>query len=156
MGVVRTLATNPCVRQNLQTNDMDLKVLISIRELSQILAVVGISVYSSKKEHILTKVKNLSTPLEIIEEPQCHELQKDYPCQSTKETENLETILRGERPEIEDFSTYLSTNPSCTQEIEHLQEEDMHGLRKEGDYQDYIEHWFEEVTRSQYMSYTPN
>ena len=65
----------------------------------------------------------------------------------------METIFDGERPEIEEFSTYLSTDPSCTQAIEHLEEEEMHDLRKEGDYQDSIEQWFEEVTRSQYCSF---
>ena len=63
------------------------------------------------------------------------------------------TTFDGERPEIEEFSTYLTTYPSCTQEIEHLEEEEMHGLRKKGDYQDFIKRWFEEVTRSQYHSF---
>ena len=88
-----------------------------------------------------------------MEEPRSHELQTDSPCQYTKETRNLETTFDGERPEIEECSTYISMNPSCTQEIEHSEEKDMHGLRKEGDYQDYIEHWFEEVTLSQYRSF---
>ena len=132
---------------------MDSKVLISMRELSQILAAVGISIYSSQEEHILTEVKNLSISLKIIEETQSHKLQIDSPCQYFKETKNLKTIFDGERPEIEEFSTYLSTDPSCTQAIEHLEEEDMHGLRKEGDYQHYIERWFKEVTRSQYRSF---
>ena len=65
----------------------------------------------------------------------------------------METIFDGERPEIEEFSTYLLTEPSCNQAFEHLEEEEMHGLRKEGDYQDSIERWFEEVTWSQYRSF---
>ena len=104
MGVVRTLATNPCVTQNLPTNSMDSKVLISIRELSQILAVFGILIYSSQWEHILTEVNNLSTSLEIIEEPQSHEIKIDSPFPSTKETGNMETTFDGERPEIEELS----------------------------------------------------
>ena len=119
--------------------DMDTEVTIILRKLSQILVAAGISISSSQEEHILTEVKNLSTSPEIIEEPQSHEIQTDSPCQSFKETENLETIFDGERPEIEEFSTYLSTDPSCTQANEHLEEEEMHGLRKEGDYQDSIE-----------------
>ena len=46
----------------------------------------------------------------------------------------METTFDGERPEIEEFSTYISIDPSCSQEIEHLEEENLHGLRKEGDY----------------------
>ena len=92
---------------------MDLKVKNSMRELSQILAATGISISSSQEEHILTKVKNLSTSPKIIEEPQSHELKTDSHCQSIKETGNLETIIDGERPKIEELSTYISTNPSC-------------------------------------------
>ena len=82
----------------------------------------------------MTEVKNLSTSLEIIEEPQSHEIQIDSPFPSTKETRNMETTFDGERPEIEEFSTYISIDPSCSQEIEHSEEENLHGLRKEGDY----------------------
>jgi hypothetical protein len=38
LGVLRTPDTNPCVRQDPSTNKMDLKVTISLGELSQILA----------------------------------------------------------------------------------------------------------------------
>ena len=58
---------------------MNSKMLISMRELSQILAAAGISISSSQKKHILKEVKNLSTSPEIIEEPQYHELQKEFP-----------------------------------------------------------------------------
>ena len=58
---------------------MGSEVTISLRKLSQILVVVGISIFSSQEEHILTEVKNLSTYQEIIEEPECHELQGDFP-----------------------------------------------------------------------------
>ena len=105
---------------------MDSEVTINLRKLSQILAAVGISSYSSQGEHIFTKFNNLSTSIEIIEEPQSHELQKDSPFQSTKETENLETTFDGE----EDLSTYISTNPSCTQAIEHSKEGDLPCLEK--------------------------
>ena len=65
----------------------------------------------------------------------------------------METTFDGERPEIEEFSTYLSTDPSCTQAIEHLEEEEMHSLRKQGDSQNSIECWFEELTWAQYHSF---
>jgi hypothetical protein len=44
---------------------MNSKVIISLEELSQILAIARIS--SSQEEHILTIAKNLSTSLEILE-----------------------------------------------------------------------------------------
>ena len=43
----------------------------SLEELSQILALVGIS--SSQEERILAVVKNLSTSPEAIDEPEQHE-----------------------------------------------------------------------------------
>ena len=46
----------------------------------------------------------------------------------------METTFDGERPKIEEFSTYISAYPLCSQVIEHSEEEDMHGLRKEGEY----------------------
>ena len=66
MGVIRTLCTNPCVRQDPSTNKMDSKMIMSIREFSQILAAVGIS--SSQEKHILTIVRNLYTSPKDIEE----------------------------------------------------------------------------------------
>ena len=153
MGVVRTLDTNPCVRKNLPIDDMDSKVLISMRELSQILATTGISISSSQEENILTEVKNLSTSPKIIEEIQSHEIQTNSPCQSTKGTRNLESTFDGEQPEIEEFSTYISTNTLFTQEVEHSKEEDLDGMRKEGENQDYIERWFQEIMRPQYLSF---
>ena len=87
---------------------------ICLRKLSQILVRAGISISSSQEEHILTKVNNLSTSLEIIKEPQSHEIQKDSPFQAIEETENLETTFDVERPKIEEFSTYILTYPSCT------------------------------------------
>lgn len=60
-----------------------------MEELSQILVVVGIS--HSHEEYILATTKNLSTSLEILEGPKFPELQKDFPCQSTKEAEKLGT-----------------------------------------------------------------
>jgi hypothetical protein len=48
--------------------------MISLEELSQILAAVGIS--PSQEEHILAAAKNLSTSPEILEGPKFPELQK--------------------------------------------------------------------------------
>jgi hypothetical protein len=134
---------------------MDSKVTISLGELSQILATTGIS--SFQEEHILTIVMNLSTSSEMIKEPKSHELQKDSPCQTAEEAEKLETTSDGERPlrpEIEEFST----DPLYTSETNHPEEEDLHGMMKEGieitvdEHQDYIEVWFQEVIRLQYHS----
>jgi hypothetical protein len=111
---------------------MDSKVTISLGELSQILAAVGIS--SFQEEHILTIVKNLSTSPEILEEPKSHELQNYFPCQNEKESKQLWTTSGGEqslRPDIEEFSTSISTDPLCTLEINHLEEENLHSMMNE-------------------------
>ena len=81
---------------------------ISLEELSQILATVGIS---SFQEHILATAKSVSTSPEILEESRSYELQNDFPFQNAKEVENLWTTPSGEkslRPEIEEFSTSIS------------------------------------------------
>jgi hypothetical protein len=111
---------------------MNSKVIISLEELSQILAIAGIS--SSQEEHILTIAKNLSTSPEILEELRSYELQNDFPCQNAKEAEKLWTTSRGEkslRPEIEEFSTSISADHLCTSEINHPEEEDLHSMMKE-------------------------
>ena len=92
----------------------------------------------------MAATSNLSTSLEILEGPKFPELQKDFPCQSTKEAEKLGTTSDGEqslRCEIEEFSTCISTDPSCTKEINHSKEEDM--------CKDNIKNWFQEVIRPQ-------
>ena len=116
---------------------MDSKVLISMRELSQILATVGISI--SQEENILITVESLSTSPGIEDETQSQELQKDFLCKSAEEADILGITSEGEKPEIEEFSTYLLTYPSRTQAIEQLEEEEMYGLIKEGDYKYSIE-----------------
>jgi hypothetical protein len=121
---------------------MNSKTVIILEELAQILAVVGIS--HSHQEYILAPAKKLSTSPQILEGPKFPELQKDFPCQSTKEAKKLGKISNGEkslRPKIEEFSTCISTDPSCTKETNHLKEEDM--------YKDYIKKWFQEVIRPQ-------
>jgi hypothetical protein len=130
-------------------------VTISLGELSQILAATGMS--SFQEEDILIIVKNLSTSLEIIKEPNSHELQKDSIFQITEGDEKLETTFDGERPlrpEIEEFLV----DPLYTSKTNHPEEEELHGMMKEGieitidEQQDYIEIWFQEVIRPQYHS----
>ena len=53
------------------TTRMDSMMNISLEELSEILAAPGI--FSSQEEHILKAVKNLSTSIEVKEEPRVHE-----------------------------------------------------------------------------------
>ena len=67
LGTVRTRGTNPCVKQDLPTNKMDLKVLISMREFSQILAAAGNDSHWVKT--ILTAVESLSTSPKITDKP---------------------------------------------------------------------------------------
>jgi hypothetical protein len=83
------------VNQVLSNDKMNLKVTISLEELSQILATTRI--FSFQEEHILTIVKNLSTSPEILEESRSYELQNDFPCQNAKETEKLWTTPSGEQ-----------------------------------------------------------
>jgi hypothetical protein len=134
-------------------------VTISLEELSQILAVVGIS--SSQKEHILTIENKSNTSLEILEESRSYELQNDFPCQNAKEDETLWTTSSGGkslRPDIEEFSTSISADPLCTSKINHPEEEHLHSMMKErieiivDEHQDYIEIWFKEVIRPKYYS----
>jgi hypothetical protein len=147
------------VNQVLSNGKMNSEATFSLRELSQILAIAGIS--SSQEEHILTIAKNLNTSPEILEESRSYELQNDFPFQNAKETEKLWTTPSREqslRPEIEEFSTSISADPLCTSEINHPKEEDLHSMMKESieitvdKHQDYIEIWFQEVIRPQYYS----
>jgi hypothetical protein len=147
------------VNQVLSNGKMNSEATFSLRELSQILAIVGIS--SSQEEHILTIAKNLNTSPKILEESRSYELQSDFPFQNVKETEKLWTTPGREqllRPEIEEFSTSISADPLCTSKINHPKEEDMHRMIKErieiivDKHQDYIEIWFQEVIRRQYYS----
>ena len=59
----------------------------------------------------------------------------------------------GEQPEIKEFSICKLIDPSCAQTIAQLEEDALYDIAKEGEYQDYIERWFQEVTRSQYHSF---
>ena len=113
-----------------------------MEELSQILAIAKIS--HSHEEYILVASKNLSSSQEILEGPKFPELQKDFPFQSTKESEKLGTTYDGERSlrsKIEEFSTCISIYPPGTKEINNLKEEDM--------CKDYIKNLFQEVIMTQ-------
>jgi hypothetical protein len=147
------------VNQVLSNDKMNLKMIVSLEELSQILAIAEISYF--QEEHILAATKSVSTSPEILEESRSYDLQNDLPCQTMKEVENLWTTSGGEqslRPEIEEFSTSISTDPLCTSEINHPKEEDLHSTMKESieiivdKHQDYTEIWFQEVIRPQYYS----
>jgi hypothetical protein len=147
------------VNQVLSNDKMNSKVTISLEELSQILAIVGIS--SSQEEHILTIAKNLNTSPEILEESRSYELQNEFPLQNAKETKKLWTRPSGEqslKPKIEEFSTSISADPLCTSEINHPEEKELHSMLKESieitihKHKDYIEIWFQEAIRPQYYS----
>ena len=123
---------------------MDAEVTINLRKLSQILAAVGNSSY--QVEHILTVVKSLSTSHDIKNEPNSQEAQKNVPCQIVEEIDDLGTTSNGKQPKIEE----VSANPLCTSKINQSEEGDLHDMMKEGEYQDYFESWFQEVTRLQH------
>ena len=131
--------------------DMDSKVTISMIEISQILVVVGI--YCFQERHIFTSIKILSPSLDTTDIPSSRELQNDFLCETAKEDDTLWIISKGERPEIEYFSTYMTTTPSCAQKTAQPGEEDLYDIKKEGEYQDYIENWFQELTQPQYHSF---
>ena len=61
--------------------------------------------------------------------------------------------FKGEKPQIKELFTCKLTDPSYAQTTAQLEEEDMYDIAKEGEYQDYIERWFQEVTRPQYHSF---
>jgi len=132
---------------------MDSKVFISMRELSQILTKVGVSISTLQEEQILTEVESFSTSPKIADETQSQELQKDFLCENAKEVDILEITSKGEHPEIEEFSIYMTTDSSCAQTTTQLEEENLYDIVKEREYQDYIKRWFQEVTQPQYHSF---
>jgi len=101
----------------------------------------------------LTAVESLSTSPEITDKPKSQELQKDVLCETTKEADTLGITSEGEKPKIKDFSTCKLIDPSCAQTTAQLEEGDLYDIVKEGEYQDYIERWFQEVTQPQYHSF---
>ena len=113
MGAVRIPEANPCVKKNLSTEKMDSKVFNSMRGLPQILATIGISI--SQEEKILIAVESLSTSLEIEDETQSQELQKEFPCKIVEESDVLRITFEGENKKIKEFSTCKLIDPSWDQ-----------------------------------------
>ena len=132
---------------------MDSKVVISTRELSQLLAIAGISISTSQEENLLIAVESLSTAPQMTNGPKSQELQKYVLCKNAKETDTLGITSEGEKPKIKEFSTCKLIDPSYAQTTAQLEEVDLHDIIKEGEYEDYIESWFEEVTQPQYHSF---
>ena len=98
---------------------MDSKVLISMRELSQILVTAGISI--SQEENILTAFESLSTTPEITDEPKSQELQKYVLCETKKEADTLGISSEGEQHKIKESSTSKLIDPSCAQTTTQLE-----------------------------------
>ena len=126
---------------------MDSKVVISTRELSQLLAIAGISISTSQEENLLIAVEILSTTPKMTNGPKSQELQKYVLCETAKEADTLGITSEGEQPEIEEFLIHMTIDPSCAQTTSHLEEEVLYDIMKEGELQDYIESWFQEVTQ---------
>ena len=87
-------------------------------------------------------VESLSTSPGIEDKTQSQELQKDFPCKTAEEVDILGITSEGEQLEIEEFSIFMTTNPSCDQTTAQLEEEGLYDIMKGGEYQDYIERWF--------------
>ena len=137
--------------RNKTFDKMDSEVTINLGKLSQILAVVGSS--SHRVGNILIEVKILSTSPDTTNEPKSQEPQKYIPCQIVEEIDNLGTTSDGDKCEIKEFSTCLTIDMTCIKEINNPRNKGLHNLKKGGDYQDYIERWFQKVTRPQYHSF---
>ena len=116
-----------------------------MREISQILAAARN--YSHHVKTILTEAESLSTSPEIIDEPKSQEQQKYVLCETAKEADTLGITFEGEQPKIKEFFTCRLIDPSYAQTTAQLEEEDLYDIAKKGEYQDYIERWFQEVTR---------
>ena len=79
-------------------------MIINLGKLSQILVAVGNSSY--QVEYILTTVNSLSASLDMTDEPNYQELEKDFLCKTSEDADTLRTTSEGEKPENEEFSTY--------------------------------------------------
>ena len=98
-------------------------------------------------------VDSLSVAPEMKNEPKSQELQKYVLCKTAKEADTLGITFEREQLEIKEFATCNLIDPSCAQTTAQLKEGDLYDIVKEGEYQDYIEIWFQEVTRPQYHSF---
>ena len=92
-----------------------------MRELSQILTKVGVSISTLQEEQILTEVESFSTSPKIADETQSQELQKDLLCETAKEADTLWIASEEEQLEIKEFATYKLINPSCAQTTAELE-----------------------------------
>jgi len=109
-----------------------------LKDLSQILATTGVS--SSQEEQILTVVKNLSTSLEVIAEPDFYDPQpheelessNNHVFQSLGETEDLWATSVGEK------LLNLEIGEAKEEDMQHCPNEEM-----DQDRYDYIKHWFQ-------------
>ena len=101
----------------------------------------------------MTTVESLSTALKITYEPKSQEQQKDVLCKTAKEVDTLGITSEGEQPKITELFTFKLIDPSYAQTTAQLEEEDLYDIAKEGEYQEYIERWFREVTQLQYHSF---
>lgn len=113
----------------------------NFKELSQVLAVVGISISSSQEEQILAAVKNLFVSLEVIEE-ESHDThsQEDIKVSSNHIFQSIEdtrepwaTFDEGKplEPKIEESFPCLSLDPLCIQETNDPEEDDLHAMIEE-------------------------
>ena len=111
MGDVRTPVTNMCVETGTINQPDGLKMITSMKDLSQALEVARILISTSQEEKFLTIVKKFS----ISPPPQEDwEVSLDIPYQSSKETNESCTIINGEHPlepKIEEFLTCISADP---------------------------------------------
>ena len=101
----------------------------------------------------MTVVESLSTSPEITNEPKSQELQKYVLYETAKDADTLGNTFEGEKPKIKELFTCKLTDPTYAQTTAQQEEEDLYDIAKEGEYQDYIERWFQEVTRPQYHSF---
>ena len=143
------------MRQDPSTNE-DSKMIKSLKELSQILAVVGIS--ASQEAWILTAFKNIPASREVIKEEEFHEQQQEETKESWTTFDEDNTL----EPDIREFLRCLSTNPLCIQETNNLKggylhgmvEEDIHNYLNEEVNQGHhyhIEKWFQTNITSKHL-----
>ena len=140
----------------------------SFQELSQVLAVTGISITFS------TAVKNLSTSPKVNEKTKPHQLHSPNNLQASTyhlfrtidQAKESQTIFEREKslaPKNEEFIACLSVAPICTQETAHPKEDNLHGMAEEDmqqdpneemdqDHYDYIEHWYQTATQERHNS----
>jgi hypothetical protein len=138
---------------------MDLKMTMSLKDLSKILAAAGILISTSQEEKILTAVESLSAP------PDPQEASYDFLCQTMQEEKDFLEEEKPFEPEIKEFLSCLSSDLQRTQEIHYPIKEDLYGKAKKEDiwgcineemdqgHQDYIERWFQMRSTERHHSF---